>query len=132
MDVRTADSESFSLLGLSEFVIFLQTLWTYASFRYAGQPIMKVEESHESLEDFRDEISEVQEQEEGDEEEYEPEVDETRTRPRSSSAGTGYRKIATIVAIIAILLGLLISTYQHSQSKPKVIFAKRSVKPELD
>ena len=130
MDVRTADSESFSLLGLSEFVIFLQTLWTYASFRYAGQPIMKVEESHESLEDFRDEISEVQEQEEGDEEEYEPEVDETRTRARSSSelpSGTGYRKIATIVAIIAILLGLLISTYQHSQSKPKVIFAKRSV-----
>ena len=89
---------------------------------------MKVEdEPHELLEDFLDEMPDVQER---DEEEYEPEVDETRTHARSSpelSSGTGHRKIATIIAIIAILLGLLISTHQNTQSKPKVIYAKRSV-----
>jgi len=86
------------------------------------------DESHELLEDFRDEIPDVQEQDEGDEEEYEPEADETRTHAQSSSelpSGTGHRKIATIIAIIAILLGLLISTHQNAQSKPKVIYAKR-------
>jgi hypothetical protein len=87
---------------------------------------MKVDdETFELLDDVPDEITAASE-EEGDPDE-EGFKEETRTDSALLSS-TGHRKIATIIAIVAILLGVLISTYQNTQSKPKVIYATRSVR----
>lgn len=96
------------------------------AFRYAGQPIMKVEdETSELLDDVPDEITTASEEEGVPDEEGFKEEAQTDSSLLSS---TGHRKIATIIAIVAILLGLLISTYQNTQSKPKVIYATRLVR----
>jgi hypothetical protein len=87
---------------------------------------MKVEdETYELLDDVPDEIAAASEKEEQDSDNEGYNEDETLT---DAHPGIGYRKIATIIAIVAVFLGLLISTYQTTQSKPKVIYATRSVR----
>ncbi|KAF8735589.1 hypothetical protein AX14_001839 [Amanita brunnescens Koide BX004] len=84
---------------------------------------MKVEdETYELLDDVPDEIAAASEKEEQDSDNEGYNEDETLT---DAHPGIGYRKIATIIAIVAVFLGLLISTYQTTQSKPKVIYATR-------
>ena len=86
---------------------------------------MKVEdETSELLDDVPDEITTASEEGVPDEEGFKEEAQ----TDSSLLSSTGHRKIATIIAIVAILLGLLISTYQNTQSKPKVIYATRLVR----
>ncbi|KAK2467204.1 hypothetical protein APHAL10511_000753 [Amanita phalloides] len=72
------------------------------------------EEEHDNNDDNNDDNDD-----DGDEEERTEYI-------RRATSGGDYRKLATIVAVFAIVLGFVISTYQNIQTgKPKVIYATR-------
>ncbi|KAF8630807.1 hypothetical protein AX15_002709 [Amanita polypyramis BW_CC] len=93
---------------------------------------MKLEDetTEQISKEYEDNASVAEESEEEEEEEEVTDREDTSCSrsPRASPSqmGVGYRKLATVVAVFAILLGFVLSTYQATQTqKPKVVHANR-------
>ena len=87
------------------------------------------------LQDIHDSVSVAEESGDDDEAETNQENSSSPYDSEWSQAGVGYRKLTTIVAVLAILLGLVLSTYQVTQTrKYSVIYANRLVdgRPKYD